>query len=128
MIMSQLRRVTENSGVHKQCGMVLSGITTQQLTVHRKKNIKSQGYWISSEKRKNLLNHHLLPELSDMPNRSVAQFQFYAFADLTHTQKKVLFICQSGMEVIRISYVNMFQHETFHTTGTKTEEFLLEND
>lgn len=64
-----------------------------------------------------------------MPNRSVAQFQFYAFADLPQKKKKkALFLCQSGMKVISIYYVKMFQHETFHTTGTKTEEVLIEND
>lgn len=46
-----------------------------------------------------------------------------------HKKKKVvLFSYQSGIKVISISYVKMLQHETLHTTGTKTEEVLLEND
>jgi len=40
MIMSQLTRVTENSSVHKQHGLVLRDITTQQLTGHRKIKIE----------------------------------------------------------------------------------------
>ena len=40
-----------------------------------------------------------------------------------HQKKKVLFLCQSGMKVISISYTKMFQHETFHTTGTKLRRF-----
>lgn len=32
--MSQLRKVTEYSGVHKQCGLAPSGKTTQLLTAH----------------------------------------------------------------------------------------------
>lgn len=38
-IMSQLRRVTENSGVHKQRRLILNGITAQQLTAQRKATI-----------------------------------------------------------------------------------------
>lgn len=32
------------------------------------------------------------------------------------------------MKVINIPYVKRFQHETFHNTGTKTEEIVLESD
>lgn len=103
MTMSQLRGVIENCGVHEQHGLVLSGITTEQLPAHRKKNCRVTESAQKKRKKHSELSsasstfRHTKQKCCSVPVSSLCSFC---------TKKRESYF-SANLEVISISHVKL---------------------
>lgn len=73
-------------------GWFLVALPLNSSLLIEKKKINRRVTESAQKKRKNILNYRLLPQPSDSPNRSVALFQFQAFAHLPPKKESATFL------------------------------------